>query len=208
MAEKEPISIVSHPYYPQDASLPHYVPNTKSAIYLISTFAAPLAVIAVVAFVLAGQGRTIKRGGIVPLAERIAFTWLIISGTIHIGFEGYFVVNHRILAGDSFILGQIWKEYALSDSRYLRSDLFTLTMEGITAAIDGPLCYLAARAIFTRSPHRHLLQLTVSLCQIYGLVLYYLTEVFAEKSNSNPHWLYYWVYFVGINFCGWLYLSG
>ncbi|KAI8053933.1 putative EBP domain protein [Syncephalis plumigaleata] len=201
MSEETPIvATVNHPYYPRDASIPHYVPNTESGIYLVTKFAALLGTIGIAAFIFAGRGYTPKKQGGVPIVDRIAFAWLIVSGFIHIFFEGYFVYYNRTIAGHSTLFGQLWKEYSLSDSRYLRSDLFMVCMEGITAVIDGPLCLLAARALFTGSPHRHVLQLTVSVCQIYGLVLYYLTEVFAEKSNSNPHWLYYWVYFVGVNF--------
>ncbi|CAL3965508.1 unnamed protein product, partial [Diplocarpon coronariae] len=31
------------------------------------------------------------------------------------------------------LFGQLWKEYALSDSRYLTSDPFVLCMETVTA---------------------------------------------------------------------------
>lgn len=40
------------------------------------------------------------------------------------------------------LFGQLWKEYALSDSRYLTSDPFVLCMETITAVIRPtiPFC--------------------------------------------------------------------
>ena len=34
------------------------------------------------------------------------------------------------------LFGQLWKEYALSDSRYLTSDPFVLCMETVTAVSD------------------------------------------------------------------------
>lgn len=34
------------------------------------------------------------------------------------------------------MFGQLWKEYALSDSRYLTQDPFVLCMESITAVRD------------------------------------------------------------------------
>lgn len=40
------------------------------------------------------------------------------------------------------LYGQLWKEYALSDSRYLTQDAFVLCMETVTAA--SPLSCLEA----------------------------------------------------------------
>ena len=45
---------------------------------------------------------------------------------------GYFVLNHASLAGHQTLFGQLWKEYALSDSRYLTSDPFMISVETIT----------------------------------------------------------------------------
>lgn len=37
---------------------------------------------------------------------------------------------------------QLWKEYALSDSRYLTDDVFTISVETITAVttLSSPFC--------------------------------------------------------------------
>jgi cholestenol delta-isomerase len=55
------------------------------------------------------------------------------AGTIHVFFEGYFAYNHTRMAPATDVLGQMWKEYAYSDSRYLTSDPFVLCTETITA---------------------------------------------------------------------------
>ena len=47
--------------------------------------------------------------------------------------SGYFALNHTRMAGMSDFFGQLWKEYSLSDSRYLTSDPFVLCMETVTA---------------------------------------------------------------------------
>ncbi|RKP09483.1 Emopamil binding protein-domain-containing protein [Thamnocephalis sphaerospora] len=193
-------ALPNHPYYPRDTLLPHYVPNSYSAIEVVTGFGLPVVLAAVATFVLSGSKRPDSRLRRLSTADRFACAWLIATASIHMFLEGYFVVTNRTIAGDMTFLAQTWKEYAKSDSRYMRSDLFTVCMEGVTAFIEGPVCVLAALAIFKGSPHRHLLQLSVSIGQVYGLVLYYLTEVFAEKSNSDPYWLYYWVYFVAVNF--------
>lgn len=56
-----------------------------------------------------------------------------IAGSIHLFFEGYFVLNHTRMASRQDFFGQLWKEYSLSDSRYLSSDPFVLCMETWTA---------------------------------------------------------------------------
>jgi cholestenol delta-isomerase len=43
------------------------------------------------------------------------------------------VFNHTRMASMQDFFGQLWKEYALSDSRYLFSDPFVLCMETWTA---------------------------------------------------------------------------
>lgn len=50
-------------------------------------------------------------------------------------------MNHASLAGSSDLFAQLWKEYALSDSRYLTSDPFMICVETITV-----VCY-------TSDPH-------------------------------------------------------
>jgi hypothetical protein len=51
---------------------------------------------------------------------------------IHLFFEGYFVINHTRMASRQDFFGQLWKEYSLSDSRYMFSDPFVLCMESWT----------------------------------------------------------------------------
>ena len=50
---------------------------------------------------------------------------------------------------------------------------------------------------------RHLAQAIVSVCHMYGVALYYGTchfdFVFKGVSHSRPEFLYYWVYYVGMN---------
>lgn len=47
--------------------------------------------------------------------------------------QGYFAYNFRHMGGMQDLYGQLWKEYALSDSRYLTQDAFVLCMETVTA---------------------------------------------------------------------------
>lgn len=42
------------------------------------------------------------------------------------------MINHDSMASGQDFFGQLWKEYALSDSRYMTSDTLVLCMETIT----------------------------------------------------------------------------
>jgi len=68
-----------------------------------------------------------------PSGEKAAIWWFVLSGAIHLFFEGYFSLNHFRMGPAQDLFGQLWKEYALSDSRYLTSDPFVLCMETVTA---------------------------------------------------------------------------
>jgi cholestenol delta-isomerase len=141
--------------------------------------------------------------------------------------EGYFVLNHASLAGTQSLFAQLWKEYSLSDSRYLTSDPFMVSIEAVTAvccfgsryilkgnAIDhplldmqltwGPLSLATAVSILANSPLRHPLQIVVCVGHLYGVVLYYSTSFaafhFEAVAHSRPEFLYFWVYYAGFNF--------
>jgi cholestenol delta-isomerase len=45
---------------------------------------------------------------------------------------GYFVLNHASIPSSQSLFAQLWKEYALSDSRYMTSDPFMLCIETLT----------------------------------------------------------------------------
>ncbi|GME33244.1 ebp domain-containing protein [Neofusicoccum parvum] len=115
----------------------------------------------------------------------------------------FYVYNFRTLGGSRHLFGQLWKEYSLSDSRYLTKDPFVLCMESITAVCWGPLSFIVAHMITTEHPLRYPLQAIVSLGQLYGDVLYYATAMFDHYvSNLNytrPESYYFWVYFVFMN---------
>lgn len=64
------------------------------------------------------------------------------SAVLLTNMAGYFSLNHMRMATMGDFFGQLWKEYALSDSRYLTSDPFVLTMETTTAV--SIRCALAA----------------------------------------------------------------
>lgn len=53
--------------------------------------------------------------------------------------------NHAKIANSQHLFAQLWKEYALSDSRYLTSDPFMLCVESITVVSLPFFCCAASR---------------------------------------------------------------
>ncbi|KAF9914994.1 hypothetical protein BX616_007150 [Lobosporangium transversale] len=188
---------IAHPYYPRDLLLNHYVANTntmqETLVILFSGFGA----IAVLALAISYQYRNSTLKG---LGNQLTFLWFVMCGFIHLFFEGYFGVFHKTLAGDQFVFAQVWKEYSLSDSRYLTSDPFVLIMERITAFAWGPLAFYIAYAMCKNLPSRYIFQLVISVGQLYGCVLYYFTTIIEGSPHCDPHPFYYYFYFVFFNF--------
>lgn len=73
-------------------------------------------------------------------------------------------------------------------------------MERITAVIDGPLALITFFAFMKGNNYRYALQMILSLCQLYGDILYFLTEIkdgFVHGPTDNP--LYFYFYFLFMN---------
>ena len=47
--------------------------------------------------------------------------------------EGYFALNHRSISTQYTFFADLWKEYSMSDSRYMTQDAFVSVMESMTA---------------------------------------------------------------------------
>ncbi|EFQ33940.1 emopamil binding protein [Colletotrichum graminicola] len=191
-------SIPIHPYSPGGAMLPGYVANTLSANELRAIFAVGAAVILGSTYRIVKKTRPDLPGG-----EMATTLWFTLSAFIHFFFEGYFSYNQADMPTSLHIFGQLWKEYSLSDSRYLTQDSFIVCMETITAVFWGPLSFACACCIVAGHPLRHPLQLVVSLGQLYGDVLYFATCSFDELVYSviycRPEDFYYWWYYVFCN---------
>ncbi len=67
------------------------------------------------------------------------------------------------------------KEYSKADSRYATRDDFVISMEAVTAFLEGPGFFLTVWALLQRLPWRYTAILLVSLGQLYGDVLYFMT---------------------------------
>ncbi|KAL5365404.1 Emopamil binding protein-domain-containing protein [Aspergillus floccosus] len=187
-----------HPYYPPSVDIPGYVPNDRGALALIFIFAS-----ACVAIFLATYLLTTKQRPQISTGDLLTAQWFALCGCIHLFFEGYYSLNIHTLPSKQTLFGQLWKEYALSDSRYLVPNSFVHSMESITAFAWGPLSFVLVFLISRDYHLRHPVQLVVSLGQLYGDVLYYMTCLFElvvfGTENSRPEKGYFWGYFVLLN---------
>ncbi|KAI2636404.1 Emopamil binding protein-domain-containing protein [Hypomontagnella submonticulosa] len=187
-----------HPYYPVGVAIPAYAPNEAPVPVLLASLAGMLG------FALLGASAVaLKMNPRLTKSNLALFCWFVMNGCLHCFFEGYFVLNHATVASSQDVAAQLWKEYALSDSRYLTSDFFMLSVESITVFIWGPLCFANAIAIVRGSPVRHALRIVVCMAHLYGVALYYSTSLcgtyFTGRSHSRPEFQYFWIYYVGFN---------
>lgn len=187
-----------HPYYPLDAYIDGYVANEWSVPALLGVFfGACIALFSFTYFLAKRINSSLNTG------ELTTIMWFVLSGSIHMLFEGYYAYNYATLGTKQTLIGQMWKEYAFSDSRYLTQDSFVLCMETVTAVCWGPGCFIVAALVMLRSPFRYPLQMLVSMGQFYGDALYYATSFFDHHvmgiTYSRPEPFYFYFYFVLMN---------
>ncbi|KAL2194197.1 Emopamil-binding protein [Corynascus similis CBS 632.67] len=191
-------SMANHPYYPPGLALPGFVPNDISVPVLLTSFAGAAGFVVWVTSVLA---RTIQPR--ISKANLLTTMWFMLCGCIHFFFEGYFAYHNGSMPARADLFGQLWKEYAKSDRRYLTRDSFTVCMETVTAIAWGPLSFAIGWLVMKNHPLRHPLQIIVSLGQLYGDVLYYAIFFFDESVYGavycRPESFYFWTYFVMLN---------
>ncbi|KAK4196621.1 putative 3-beta-hydroxysteroid-Delta(8),Delta(7)-isomerase, partial [Triangularia verruculosa] len=197
-----PLDGTSHPYYPPNAPIPFYAANTTPLLTILLSFASLIAGFVVLCHVLVNYTNPNPR--LLKSSDRAVISWFAICGFLHIFFEGYFVLNHKTIPPSQSLFAQLWKEYSLSDSRYLSADPFMLWIETLTVLIWGPLSLLTIYFIAThQTALRHITQIVVCIAHLYGVALYYGTCHYIERYHglqySRPEWVYYWGYYAGMN---------
>lgn len=188
---------MSHPYFPKDLELQGFIPSAYSRMDILAPFGFAVAVTLLFgSLVIAPKSHSLSTWSV---GTKLVFLWFLVSGIIHIVLEGYFVSHAATLPSRTDWISSLWKEYAISDSRYMTYDLTVLVIEGIAAFVCGPLCLCTAWLIYHDSSKRHLFQFFVSLVQFDGLILYYLTSILDGSKDCDPSPLYYYGYFLGAN---------
>ncbi|XP_006032065.1 3-beta-hydroxysteroid-Delta(8),Delta(7)-isomerase [Alligator sinensis] len=190
------VSLPPHPYWPQGLTVPGFLPNERPAWHSVAFIFGAAGSLAALTWLVSGRARSPQEG---PW-RRLALCWFTVCAFIHLVVEGWFSFFHTSLPGDQAFLSQLWKEYAKGDSRYVIGDDFTVCVETVTAVAWGPLSLATLEAFLQHRPGRFLLQLVVSMGQLYGVVLYFLTELRAGLAHTPAgHPLYFWFYFVFLN---------
>lgn len=187
------MEINSHPYVPRDLILPDYVPVSLSQSTIVSIYLSSS--LAIVALVWILSGCLTKRCKL----DRLLMCWWVFTGLTHIILEGYFVFSTEFYKNRTGnYLAEVWKEYSKGDSRYVGRDAGVVAVEGITAVLEGPASLLAMYAIGTRKSYSYVLQLAISLGQLYGTAVYFVTA-FLEGDNFATNSYYYYAYYVTAN---------
>lgn len=186
----------SHPYWPRHLRLDNYVPNDLPAWQILTGLFSISGVLISSTWLLSGRASVVPLGTV----RRLALCWFAVCSFIHLVIEGWFGLYHDILLEDQAALSQLWKEYSKGDSRYIISDNFIVCMETATSILWGPLSLWTVIAFLRQQPCRFVLQLVVSVGQIYGDVLYFTTELRDGLQHGEPgHPVYFWFYFVIMN---------
>ncbi|XP_059383009.1 3-beta-hydroxysteroid-Delta(8),Delta(7)-isomerase [Carassius carassius] len=188
---------ITHPYWPRNLSIPNYVANDRSMSEILIFLFSVSGTLLLATWSLTGRKVSGSRlsGG-----RRLALCWFTVCGFIHGVIEGWFSLYYTIIPEDQSFLSQLWKEYSKGDSRYAIADNFTVSMETVTACLWGPFSILIVVAFLYNHSYRFVLQLIVSLGQLYGAVLYFFTEHRDGYIHSEyGHPIYFWFYFVFMN---------
>ncbi|GIL71379.1 hypothetical protein Vretimale_2742 [Volvox reticuliferus] len=186
---------VKHPYMPHGLVLPGFVPNVLAYETILGVFFGCSALVVLIMFIITGRYKYLTT------TERLLAGWWMCTGIIHFIIEGNVVVNSKYYQDNTGnILNEIWKEYTKADSRYATRDAFIITMEAVTAFAWGPLSFLIVLGVLYRTSWRFSVMIIVSLGQLYGDVLYYMTCIYEgvhKYSRQEP--LYFYGYFIGAN---------
>ncbi|XP_073118394.1 probable 3-beta-hydroxysteroid-Delta(8),Delta(7)-isomerase [Elaeis guineensis] len=182
-----------HPYVPRELRLPGYVPCFLSQKDILVPYLGTSVV--GVALIWFFSGRLSK----ISMTDRLLMCWWAFTGLTHIIVEGYFAFSPEFYKEKTpHFLAEVWKEYSKGDSRYAARDAGVVTVEGITAVLEGPASLLAMYAIASRKPYSYILQFATCLGQLYGCLVYFITALL-EGDNFSTSPYYYWAYYIGAN---------
>ncbi|XP_029941921.1 emopamil-binding protein-like [Salarias fasciatus] len=170
-------------------------PPGMSLVSLLSLLACSFQLLAAVLL-------TRRYGGRSSAADRWVLLWLFYDVIVHLTLEGPFV--YMSLGGtvetSEGPLAELWKEYSKADSRWLVSDPTIVSIEILTVVLDSLLGILLIHAVLHDKYYRHFLQITLSVCELYGGWMTFCPDWLMGSPHLNTSsWLYLWVYLVFFN---------
>uniref|UniRef100_A0ACD5ZSV3 Uncharacterized protein n=2 Tax=Avena sativa TaxID=4498 RepID=A0ACD5ZSV3_AVESA len=183
----------AHPYAPAELHLPGYVPLHLSQLDILAVYLGTSVFVLLSVWLVSGCIRRLSK------LDRLLMCWWAFTGLTHLLIEGPFVFTPDFFSKNSpNFFDELWKEYSKGDSRYVARDTATVTVEGITAVLEGPASLLAVYAIASGKSYSHILQFTVCLGQLYGCLVYFITA-YLDGFNFWVSPFYFWAYFIGAN---------
>ncbi|CAH9138694.1 unnamed protein product [Cuscuta epithymum] len=190
---------LDHPYIPKDLKLPGFVPCFLSQLDIVGVYGVASLVVFTFMWILSGRFPKLSKG------DRLLMCWWSFTGLTHMFLEGYFVFSPDFYKKKTPIyLAEVWKEYSKGDSRYAARDSTVVSVEGITAVLEGPACLLAVYAIATRKAYRYILQVAISLGQLYGTAVYFITAILEGDNFAASPYHYFWYYVFANSFWVWI----
>ncbi|GAA6230033.1 emopamil-binding protein-like isoform X2 [Lates japonicus] len=152
--------------------------------------------------VLAAVLLTHRYGGQSSVRDRWILLWLFYDVIVHLTLEGPFVymsVFGTVQTSEG-PLAELWREYSQADSRWLVSDPTIVSIEILTVVLDSLLALLLIYAVLNDKYYRHFLQITLSVCELYGGWMTFCPDWLIGSPHLNTSsWLYLWVYLVFFN---------
>ncbi|OSD07261.1 Emopamil-binding protein [Trametes coccinea BRFM310] len=135
--------------------------------------------------------------------DRVTFIWLAFDGIIHYTLEGSFVYYSlfgRQVNTSSGPMAQMWKEYALADSRWGTADPTIVSLELLTVFGVGTMCFYVLKQLIQRDPARHYWIIVLSTSELYGGWMTFCPEwLTGSPSLDTSNALFLWVYLVFMN---------
>lgn len=134
--------------------------------------------------------------------DKLTYIWFLIDGITHFTLEAQYLFLALTVTAEKSdsIMALTWKEYGKADRRWMVRDPTVISLEILTVFVAGPLAFLAAYAVKTHKPYRHLVQATICIMELYGGFMTFGPEWVDGNPNLNSKSLIgFWVYLVFMN---------
>ncbi|CAB1425952.1 unnamed protein product [Pleuronectes platessa] len=145
---------------------------------------------------------THRYGGRSSVTDKWILLWLFYDVIVHLTLEGPFVYMSLVgtMQSSESPLAELWREYSKADSRWLVFDPTIVSIEILTVVLDSVLGVLLIYAILNDQYYRHFLQITLSVCELYGGWMTFCPDwLMGSPHLDTSSWLHLWVYLVFFN---------